>query len=103
MGENHFARLPTAVYGGVLFMASVAFFILSRVIIRAQGEGSVLKQAIGGDWKGKASPLSYLAATVAAFWSPWLAQAIYVVVALMWLIPDRRIERVIPHAGEGQT
>ncbi|HEY6072579.1 MAG TPA: TMEM175 family protein [Anaerolineales bacterium] len=104
MGENHFARLPTAVYGVVLFMASVAFFILSRVIIREQGRDSILRRAIGRDWKGKASPLLYLAAILAAaFISPWLAQAIYVVVALMWLVPDRRIERVIPRAGEGQT
>ncbi len=100
MGENHFARLPSAAYGAVLFMAAAAYVILQRVIIRAQGEASVLKQAIGGDWKGKASPLIYLTAILVAFWSPWAAQALYAGVALIWLIPDRRIERVMPDARE---
>ena len=96
MGENHFARLPTAVYGMVLFMAAVAYLTLQQVIIAAQGPQSVLGKAVGRDWKGKASPLSYLAAIGAAFWLPWLAQLIYILVAFLWMVPDRRIERVLP-------
>lgn len=99
MGENHFDRLPSAVYGAVLCMAAAAYMLLQRVIIQTQGEGSMLKQALGRDWKGKASPLLYLAAILAAFRLPWLAQALYAGVALLWLIPDRRIERVLPKAN----
>lgn len=95
MGENHFGSNPTVAYGIVLLMAAVAYFVLQNAIIAAEGPNSVLKQALGGDWKGKASPLLYCAAIAAAFWSPRVAQGIYVFVALMWLVPDRRIERVI--------
>jgi uncharacterized membrane protein len=95
MGENHFAALPSAVYGFVLLTAAVSYYALQQSIIATDGPGSVLRRAVGKDWKGKASPLLYVAAMVSAFWSPWLAQAIYVVVALLWLVPDRRIERAI--------
>jgi TMEM175 potassium channel family protein len=96
MGENHFATLPAAVYGFVLLMAAIAYWILQQRIIASQGEDSILKKAIGNDWKGKLSPLLYVTGIFLAFLSQWLAIAIYVLVALMWLVPDRRIERVIP-------
>lgn len=95
MGENHFAKVPAAMYGFVLLMAAIAYWILQQRIIAAQGEGSLLKQAVGNDWKGKASPVLYALAIGLAFVSQWLAIAIYVVVALIWLVPDRRIERVV--------
>ena len=95
MGRNHSARLPVAAYGVVLLMAAVAYWILQRRIIASQGEGSILKKAIGPDWKGKLSPVLYVVAIVLAFVSPWLSEAIYVLVALMWVVPDRRIERVL--------
>ena len=96
MGENHFAELPTALYGFVLLMAAVAYFILQATIIAAQGEDSLLRRAIGSDWKGKLSPVLYIVAIVATPWSPLVAEAIFVTVALIWLIPDRRIEGVLP-------
>jgi len=95
MGENHFATLPAAAYGVVLLMAAIAYWILQHRIIASQGEDSILKRAIGSDWKGKLSPLLYVAAIVLAFVSPWLAVSIYVLAAIMWVIPDRRIERVL--------
>jgi uncharacterized membrane protein len=95
MGENHFARVPTAVYGGVLLMAAIAYFILAHAIIRKEGQDSVLGRAFGSDWKGKISPLLYLVAIALAFVHQWLAQAVYTIVAIMWLVPDRRIERVV--------
>jgi uncharacterized membrane protein len=93
MGENHFASLPTALYGVVLFVASLAYLILQRAIIRSQGKGSALKAAIGSDWKGKLSSVAYLVAIATAFWIEAVSFAIYVSVAMMWLVPDRRIER----------
>jgi uncharacterized membrane protein len=93
MGENNFAAVPTALYGGVLLMAAIAYFILQRMILAEQGEGSLLAEAVGDDFKGKLSPLLYLIAIALAFSWPWMACAIYGIVALMWLIPDRRIER----------
>jgi uncharacterized membrane protein len=95
MGANHFAAAPSAVYGGVLLMAAVAYWILQQLIIASQGHGSLLKRAIGRDWKGKVSPLIYLIAIPMAFWSPWISQGLYVLVALVWLVPDRRIERAL--------
>lgn len=92
MGENHFAPLPTAVYGGVMLAASVAYYILQRMIIAEQGPHSKLRAAVGRDVKGKLSPLVYVAAIVLAFFNQWVSDALYVLVALMWLIPDRRIE-----------
>ena len=93
MGENHFAPVPTAIYGAVLLMCALAYYILQSAIIRAQGEGSVLKRAIGGDWKGRYSPLFYIAAIVTAFRWPMVSMALYAAVAAIWLVPDRRIER----------
>jgi uncharacterized membrane protein len=93
MGENHFTPLPTALYGVVLLMAAFAYLLLQQAIIRAQGQGSILKKAIGHDWKGKLSPLLYVVAIVTTLRSSWIAQAILVVAALIWLIPDRRIEK----------
>jgi uncharacterized membrane protein len=95
MGENHFATLPAAAYGVVLLMAAIAYLILQHRIIASQAEDSILKRAIGSDWKGKLSPLLYVVAIVLAFVSPWLAVSIYVLAAIMWVIPDRRIERVL--------
>ena len=95
MGENHFAPVPTALYGAVLFMAGLAYFVLQQAIIASQGPESLLRSAVGGDWKGKMSPLMYLVAIASTFWMPWLAQAIYVLQALLWLIPDRRIENAL--------
>jgi len=95
MGENHFAPMPTALYGMVLLMASFAYWILARVIIANEGEGSVLAKAMGKDCKGNVSVLIYLAAIPLAFVNQWISQGLYVVVALMWLVPDRRIERVL--------
>ena len=95
MGENHFAPLPSALYGAVLLMAAIAYWILQQTILAAEGEGSVLGRAVGRDLKGKLSPLLYLLAIAATLWSSWAAQAIYVAVALLWLVPDRRIERVL--------
>jgi len=92
MGENHFSAPPTALYGVVLLMASVAYWILQQRIILSEGPESVLKRAIGKDWKGKLSPVLYIIAIPAAFVSHWLSQALYVLVALLWLVPDRRIE-----------
>jgi uncharacterized membrane protein len=95
MGENHFESLPSALYGGVLLMAAIAYFVLQWTIIASEGRDSLLRRAIGSDWKGKASPVLYLVAIVAAFRWRWIALGIYVVVALVWLIPDRRIERTL--------
>jgi len=95
MGANHFAPTPTAMYGVVLFMSAIAFYILVRAILAAPGGNPVLAEAIGRDWKGKISPLIYVAAIPLAYVSPWIANGLYVVVALMWLVPDRRIERVV--------
>jgi uncharacterized membrane protein len=99
MGENHFAALPTALYGGVLLAAAIAYFILQQTIIAAQGPASQLKAAIGSDWKGKLSPLVYVAGIVSTLWWPQLAQALYVAIALLWLVPDRRIERSLRPDG----
>jgi uncharacterized membrane protein len=92
MGENHFAALPTAVYGGVLLLAAIAYFILQTVIIRHQGPGSKLRAAVGRDVKGKVSPILYALAIPLAFVNQWISDSLYVIVALMWLVPDRRIE-----------
>jgi uncharacterized membrane protein len=90
MGENHFAAVPTALYGVVLLCAAIAYRILQQELIASQG--SVLARAIGRDWKGKLSPVLYIGGIVSALWLPTLAQAIYVLVAFLWLVPDRRIE-----------
>lgn len=95
MGENHFAGLPAALYGIDLLMAAIAYFILQQLIIASQGNDSLLKKAIGKDLKGKASPILYVMAIAFAFWLQWVSIGIYVFVALMWLIPDKRIERIL--------
>ena len=105
MGENHFAAVPSAIYGAVLFMAAVAYWILQQTIVASQGDKSLLRSALGSDWKGKSSPVVYAVAMVTAFWSPTLAQSLYVLVALVWLIPDSRIENALASSpsrpGEG--
>jgi len=98
MGENAFASGPTMVYGAVLLMAAVAYWVLQRLIIHSQGPGSLLARAIGGDWKGRLSPVLYAVALAAAHRWRWVALGLYVLVALIWLIPDRRIEHVIREA-----
>jgi uncharacterized membrane protein len=95
MGENHFASLPVALYGSVLLLAGVAYFVLSRALIRRHGEESALAKALGRDFKGKISVAAYAVAIALAFFSPSMACGIYVLVAVLWLIPDRRIENVL--------
>lgn len=95
MGENDFAEVPTAFYGADLLLAAIAYFILQTAIIAEEGPDSRLRAAIGRDLKGKVSPLLYLAAIPLAFVSPWIALAVYVLVALIWLVPDRRIESAV--------
>ena len=95
MGGNHLATAPTALYGVVLFMAAIAYGILQAVIIASQGPGSLLKRAVGNDWKGKLSPVMYLLGIAIAHWTPRLAQVLYLLVAAVWLVPDRRIETVL--------
>ena len=93
MGQNHFTTVPTALYGIVLLLAAIAYYLLQQEIIRAQGQESILKKAVGRDWKGRLSPLLYVLAVVAALRFAWLAQGILAIAALIWLIPDRRIEK----------
>jgi TMEM175 potassium channel family protein len=95
MGENHFAPAPSAIYGVVLLMAAIAYWILQQLIIASQGRDSLLKKAVRGDWKGKLSPVLYAIAIASAFLSQWISIGMYVLVALIWLVPDRRIERVL--------
>jgi uncharacterized membrane protein len=95
MGENHFAETPTALYGFVLLMAAVAYYWLEQTIIASQGRDSVLRKAVGRDWKGIASTILYVSAILVAFTSHWLSKAIYVLVAMMWLVPDQRIEKTL--------
>jgi uncharacterized membrane protein len=92
MGENHFASAPAVLYGAVLFMSAVAYYLLQRLIIVSQGPDSVLKQAVGSDWK--LSPFLYLTAMGLSFWSSAAAMTLYIVAALIWVVPDRRIEMV---------
>ena len=99
MGENHFASMPSALYGLVLLCAAVAYWILQQTLIAAEGPGSRLEAAVGRDWKGKLSPVLYLAGIASTWWLPWVAQGFYVLVACLWLMPDRRIERVLAQAG----
>ena len=95
MGENHFGPLPTVLYGFVLLMAAIAYWILTATIISEEGADSLLAKAIGGTWKEKLSPIAYVAGIALSFVNPWFAAAIYVGMALVWLVPDRRIERVL--------
>ena len=95
MDENHFAPIPVAAYGLVLLCAGIAYFILTRVLLATHGHDSLLAKALGSDFKGKISVVLYLAAVALAFVQPWISLAIYVLVALMWLVPDRRFERLL--------
>lgn len=97
MGENHFAPLPSAVYGLVLLAAAISYWLLQQAIIAAQGDSSVLRRAVGRDWKGKLSPVLYVLAIALTLFAAWAAQLIFVLVALLWLIPDRRIEHALEH------
>ena len=93
MGENHFAAITVSLYGGVLLMAAIAYFILVRVLLSGHGPDSTLARAIGPDLKGRISAVIYAAAIVVACWLPWIAIALYAVVAAIWIVPDRRIEK----------
>jgi uncharacterized membrane protein len=96
MGENHFTPLPTALYGVVLLIAAIAYYILQNLIVKEQGgKETKLAQSLGKDWKGKLSPVLYAAAIALSFFAPLLAGGLYVFVALIWLVPDKRIERVV--------
>jgi uncharacterized membrane protein len=95
MGENHFTSTPTALYGTVLFLAAVAYFILQGLIVADHGRDSKIAKQLGKDWKGKWSLVLYASGVALAFWHPWISSWIYAAVALLWLIPDRRLERVI--------
>jgi uncharacterized membrane protein len=100
MGSNAFAPVPCALYGAVILMAAIAYFILQQVIIASQGPGSLLKKAVGRDWKGKVSPAMYAVAIPAAFASAWISLGLYIAVALIWLVPDRRIEKTLAAKNE---
>jgi uncharacterized membrane protein len=99
MGRNHFTVMPTVIYGAVLLLASIAYYILQSIIVADQGHDSRLAKEIGKDWKGKSSPPLYITGMVVAFWHPWISSGIYAVVALLWLVPDRRLARAVhePH------
>ena len=98
IGENRLAPLPTALYGTILFLAGCAYLLLQREILAREGPDSILAAAVGRDWKGRVSLLLYAVGIALAFLRPWLAGIVYVSAALMWLIPDRRIERKLAHA-----
>jgi Predicted integral membrane protein len=100
MGENHFASVPVLFYGINLLMAAIAYYILQTQILRKQGKNSILAKAIGKDIKGKISPILYLIAIFFSFFNQWVSGGIYVLVALIWLVPDKRIERIINHLEE---
>jgi len=95
MGENQFDAWPVALYGAVLLLAAVAYFILTRALIPLHGRDSVVATALGRDFKGKISMLIYVVAIPLAFVSSWFACALYLLVAVMWLVPDRRIEKTL--------
>jgi uncharacterized membrane protein len=98
LGNNFLAPVPTAVYGVSLLMPAIAYFVLQKAIIHRQGAQSVLAKAVGSDWKGKLSPVAYATGIVFAFYQPWVSIALYVLVAIVWLVPDRRIARVVEKA-----
>jgi uncharacterized membrane protein len=99
MGESHLAPGPTAVYGVILLLAAIAYLLLQRAILRQEGPDSTLAAAVGRDRKGRISPLIYAIAIAVALVHPWMAGALYVLGAMIWLVPDRRIERRVSHAG----
>ena len=96
MGENHFAPFPTAIYGVVLFLAAISYTILQTLLVAEHGPSSRLARAMGSDWKGKLSMTLYLIAIGLAFVNQWISDVIYAIVAMMWLVPDQRIEKVTP-------
>ena len=100
MGRNHFTVMPTVIYGAVLLLASIAYYILQSIIVADQGRDSRLAKEIGKDWKGKSSPPLYVAGMVVAFWHPWISSGIYAVVALLWLVPDRRLSRAVDELND---
>ncbi|HEY8972426.1 MAG TPA: hypothetical protein VIM64_25145, partial [Puia sp.] len=100
MGENHFSRWPVILYGVVLIMNGMAYNLLCRLLVRQAGEGSTLAVALGKDWKGKLSVVIYLLAIALAFINPWISSALYVLVAMIWFIPDRRIEKNLSPSDE---
>jgi uncharacterized membrane protein len=95
LGENHFATAPTALYGMVLLAAAIAYYLLQRALINAEGDSSLLRRAVGSDWKGKLSPVLYAVAIALSFITRYGALAIYTLVALIWLVPDQRIEQAL--------
>lgn len=100
MGENNFAKPTMTLYGALLLLSAIAYFILQSSIISSQGEDSVLKKAVGKDWKGKVSPVLYIIGIIFSFFNEWLSGIMYVLVALIWLVPDKRIERTIAHTKD---
>jgi uncharacterized membrane protein len=100
MGENHFAATPSALYGLVLLGAAAAYTILQMAIIRTQGRESLLQAAVGGDWKGKVSLVGYLVGIASTFVVPWVAEALYIAIAAIWFVPDKRIEETLEHTPE---
>jgi uncharacterized membrane protein len=100
MGENQFAAVPTAAYGIVLLLAGIAYLLLQRAILRSEGHGSLLAEAVGQDKKGKLSPVIYLVAILATMIHPWISGMLYATVAIMWLVPDPRIERIVARASQ---
>jgi uncharacterized membrane protein len=95
LGETHVTAAPAVTYGFILLMAALAYYILEQAIIAEQGPESVLRAAVGRDWKGKLSPITYLTAMPLAFVSPWISIGLYAFIAIVWLVPDRRIERTL--------
>ena len=95
MGENNFARYPTALYGAVLLMAGFAYWLLQKALVASEGKDSVMARAIGKDFKGNVSVIIYIIAIPVALYNQWIAQILYILVALMWLVPDKRIEKVL--------
>lgn len=100
MGENHFAQLPTALYGFVLLMAALSYWLLQKTLVASEGANSLMARAIGKDFKGTMSVVAYTMSVPLSFYNQWLAQAVFVMIALVWLVPDRRIEKEMsaPHA-----
>ncbi|HET6626481.1 MAG TPA: TMEM175 family protein [Nocardioidaceae bacterium] len=103
MDESTFARTPMVCYGVNLLMAAVAYYILQLAVFRSEGPGSMLRQAVGRDWKGKSSPLLYLIGIACSFLAAWIALAVYTLVALIWLVPDRRMERFVAEHRAGSA
>ncbi len=103
LGENHFAPIPTALYGIVLLMSAIAYFIMQEAILAEHGNTSTLAHALGKNWKGKLSPILYALAIASTFFNHFIAQIIYVIVALMWIIPDRRIEKIMESSAKEEN